>query len=714
VRVTEISKNTGVHHVQEPLQIKENSLRSQSQALIKLARSQTLHQGNLPVAFREITETAAHTLDMDKVGIWLYNKGFSKLNCANLYDNETKVHTYGMELLREDYPKYFQALEEEHSMVVEDVLKDPRFIELSEKYYCVSGVTAVLQSPIWLGGKVVGVVCSAYTGGVHPWTLDEENFVDSIADFVALAIEAKERVTTQEALRQREALFRAIFECSSVGIGLVDIKGRVVDVNLTLCQMLGYSKQEICHKKITDFLPLKELQKDLEAYQQIVAGVRDRIELEKPFCHQNKQLVWTHLSISLIPANNGEPEFFLAIVEDITERKQAEIKLRQAKEAVEAGSRAKSEFLATMSHELRTPLNAIMGLSQLLQQEMIGHLNEQQTKYVNCIYSSGEHLLALINDILDLSKVEAGKEELLLLPLQVEDLCNSVISTVRERALEKGLQIFLELDEDAKTLIADDRRSKQMLLNLLTNAIKFTLKGSVSLEAKKVKNGILFIVSDTGIGIDASQFKHLFEPFKQLDSRLNRHFEGTGLGLALTRKLARLHGGDVTVESTLGEGSKFSLFLPTHPHPYQEKEMKEEENENNLSSSTIDYQLSSPSKKILLVEDEEHTAMLLQDYLQTIGYQVERMVNPNGFLEKIKKQKPDLVLLDVFLKEDISGWDLLNILRQSYIVDLPVVMMTPTGTSVDKERFLQAGANDCLSKPIRIVQLESILMQYLN
>jgi PAS domain S-box-containing protein len=715
VRVTEISKNTGVHHVQEPLQIRENSLESQSQALIKLARSKILHQGNLPVALREITETTARTLDVSKVGIWLYNKDFSKLNCVNLYDNEIQAHTYGTELLREDYPECFQALEQERSIVVEDVLGDPRFIKLPEKYYSILGVTAVVQAPIGVDGKVVGMVCSAYTGGVRPWTLEEQNFVDSIADLVALAIEAKERFTKQEALRQREALFRAIFECSSVGIGLVDIKGRVVDVNSKLCQMLGYPKQELCKKKITDFLPLEELQKDLEAYQQIVTGVRDRLELEKPFLHQNQQLVWTHLSISLIPGNNGEPEFFLAIVEDITERKQAEIKLRQAKEAVEAGSRAKSEFLATMSHELRTPLNAIMGLSQLLQQKMIGNLNEQQTKYVNCIYSSGEHLLALINDILDLSKVEAGKEELLLLPLQVEDLCNSVISTVRERALEKGLQIFLEIDKDAKTLIADDRRSKQMLLNLLTNAIKFTFKGSVSLEVRKVQKGIFFIVTDTGIGIEASQFKHLFEPFKQLDSRLNRHFEGTGLGLALTRKLARLHGGDVTVTSTFGEGSKFSLFLPTHPQPHLENDVQEEDNENYLqSSSSIEYQLNSPSKKILLVEDEEHTAILLQDYLQTIGYQVERMVNTNGFLEQIKKQKPDLVLLDVFLTDNISGWDLLHILRQSYTVDLPVVMMTPTGTSVDKERFLRAGANDCLSKPIRIVQLESILMQYLN
>jgi hypothetical protein len=255
------------------------------------------------------------------------------------------------------------------------------------------------------------------------------------------------------------------------------------------------------------------------------------------------------------------------MIEDITERKQTELKLRASQEAAEAANRVKSEFLATMSHELRTPLNAIMGLSQLLQQEIVGSLNEKQNEYVNSIYSSGEHLLALINDILDLSKVEAGKEELLLSPLLVSDLCNYAIWTVRDRALEKGLQLTSQINLEADICIADDRRIKQMLLNLLTNAIKFTPAGEISLVVKKVPQGITFTVSDTGIGIDSNQFQFLFEPFKQLDSRLNRQYEGTGLGLALTRKLARLHGGDVTVTSTLGKGSQFTLFLPNPVHP---------------------------------------------------------------------------------------------------------------------------------------------------
>jgi PAS domain S-box-containing protein len=347
------------------------------------------------------------------------------------------------------------------------------------------------------------------------------------------------------------------------------MKAQIVDANPALCQMLGYQREELCGKRFTDYISPQR--GDVERYKQLMTEIcidaqqrheKPHLDIERAFLHRDGRLVWTRLSVSVIPGSSGEPEYFLAIIDDITERKQTEMKLRASQAAAEAGSRAKSEFLATMSHELRTPLNAIMGLSQLLQQEIVGSLNEKQQEYISCIYSSGEHLLALINDILDLSKVEAGKEELFLIPLLIIDVCNDVLLTVRDRAIAKGLKITQEIDPDAHICIADDRRIKQMLLNLLTNAIKFTSVGEVSLIVKRVPQGTNFIISDTGIGIDSSHFSLLFEPFKQLDSRLNRQYEGTGLGLALTRKLARLHGGDVTVKSTLGVGSEFTLFLP--------------------------------------------------------------------------------------------------------------------------------------------------------
>lgn len=715
---------------QEALQIKENGRRKQSQTLVELARSKIFQQGNLNAVLREITETTARTLLVQRVGVWLYNQERSKIECIDLYDVSTKEHSFGNSLSQKNYPAYFQALEEERTIAANDARNDTRTKELSESYLSVLGITSLLDAPIWLEGRLVGVVCHEHIGESRQWTLEEETFAGSIADFVTLAIEASERNVVQEALRQSEAQFRAIFERSSIGIGLIDMKAEIVDTNPALCEILGYSREELSGKHFIDYISTQR--GDLKLYKQLVSGIRTnsgktsrfgfqhselqeelvdrhRIEMERRCLHQDGSLVWTHISVSVIPDSNGEPEFFLAMIEDITERKQIELKLRASQEAAEAASRAKSEFLATMSHELRTPLNAIMGLSQLLQQEIVGSLNEKQNEYVSCIYSSGEHLLELINDILDLSKVEAGKEELLLSPLPVSDLCNYAIWTVRDRALEKGLQLTHEIDLEADILIADERRLKQMLLNLLTNAIKFTPAGQVSLVVKKVPQGMTFTISDTGIGIDSNQFQFLFEPFKQLDSQLNRQYEGTGLGLALTRKLARLHGGDVSVTSILGEGSQFTLFLPNPVHLGAADEAKEDTEATSSSSSLV-----LPKNKTILVVGEENTGIVLQNYLQTIGYQVKWIDNKNKFLEQVRTLQPDLIFLDVQLVDDVRGWDLLNILKKEPSLQHLQVVMMGFSEPPEKLSIVQPGANDYLLKPIQVVELESILMRYLN
>lgn len=405
---------------QEALQIRENSRRKQSQTLVQLARSKTFQQGNLNAVLKEITETAAQTLLVKRVGVWLYNEERSKIECIDLYDVNTKEHSFGNSLSQENYPAYFQALEEERTIAANDAINDTRTQELSQPYLCVLGITSLLDAPIWLEGRLVGVVCHEHIGELRQWTLEEETFAGSIADFVTLAIEASERNVVQEALRQSEAKFRAIFERSSIGIGLIDMKAQIVDTNPVLCEILGYSREELYAKRFTDYISIQK--GDLKLYKQLVSEIgknsgktsrfgfqiskleeqavdKHRIEMERRCLHKDGSLVWTHISVSVIPDSNGEPEFFLAMIEDITERKETELKLRASQEAAEAASRAKTEFLATMSHELRTPLNAIMGLSQLLQQEIVGSLNEKQNEYVSCIYSSAKVLNVKKNPI---------------------------------------------------------------------------------------------------------------------------------------------------------------------------------------------------------------------------------------------------------------------------------------------------------------------------
>ncbi len=514
-------------------------------------------------------------------------------------------------------------------------------------------------------------------------------------------------VAAQSALRQSEARFRAIFERSCTGIGLADIKGQIIDSNSALCEMLGYSREELRGKRFIDCLSADEVQIDEFNYVQSIfaEGLKNpgaTFTFQYRCRHQDGS--WRNVEVSgcnLLDDPNVE-----AIVINnryITERHRYETEMCQARDAAEAGSRAKSEFLATMSHELRTPLNAIMGLSQLLQQELFGSLNEKQKEYIDCIYSSGEHLLALINDILDLSKVEAAKEELILQEVPVQQLCDYAVRMVRDRAYEQGLQLTTEIDPQVVTLIADEQRSKQMLLNLLTNAIKFTPSGSVSLQVKKVLQGTEFMIADTGIGIATDQLNLLFQPFQQLDSRLNRHYEGTGLGLALTRKLARLHGGDVTVESSLGVGSRFTLFFPDHFVSDQEEDKIE-----NISPTPATF----TKKQILIMEEDDRTAKTLQDYLMSIGYQVERIAHKSDCLQQVLTRQPDLMLIDM-QSQDHANIDLLHSLRQEPMLkDLIVVVVIPR--EIAGESWLKAGAHDCLFKPIGIVQLESILMRHIH
>lgn len=301
-------------------------------------------------------------------------------------------------------------------------------------------------------------------------------------------------------------------------------------------------------------------------------------------------------------------------------REQQDLSAQQR--AAEAASQAKSQFLAMMSHELRTPLNAILGLSSLLTQQAVGPLNAKQIEYLHYIQASGDHLLALINDILDLSKIEAGRELLRLSTVDVQGLCQTCLAMVEPRVAGKPITLAYHVDAATETCMADEQRLRQMLLNLLSNAVKFTERGQVQLTVKAVGAMVEFAVTDTGIGIPKDKLKLLFQPFTQLDGSLNRRYGGTGLGLALTQQLAQCHGGYVTVESVVNQGSCFLLYLPQKGHPGRGASL-------TASSSSIHPGLTAPGLPcpapylVLLDSDPERSHPWLV-YLQHCGWQVER------------------------------------------------------------------------------------------
>jgi PAS domain S-box-containing protein len=363
-------------------------------------------------------------------------------------------------------------------------------------------------------------------------------------------------------------LFRSIAESSADAIFTTDIDGRLTYYSPGAEDLLGYQAQEVLGRRGAavyrgGFAEARSIMQRLRAEGRIK-------NYETAIQAKDGHWVEVSSSLSLLRNATGAVVGTLAICKDITERKHAEAALRasearyrQAKDAAELANRAKSEFLANMSHELRTPLNAIIGFSEVLLEKMCGDLNARQEEYLHDILSSGNSLLSLINDILDLTRIEAGTQELLLSECDLPQLLEGSLGLIKERALAHNLTLSLEVDQALGTLCIDPRKVKQILFHLLSNAVKFTpAGGTVGVKATRLAHAACIAVWDTGIGIAAEEQQRIFEAFQQVGQGFTGKTEGTGLGLTLTRKFVELHGGTIWVKSTAGGGSTFTFTLP--------------------------------------------------------------------------------------------------------------------------------------------------------
>lgn len=369
-------------------------------------------------------------------------------------------------------------------------------------------------------------------------------------------------------------------------------------------------------------------------------------------------------------------------------------------------SKLKSEFLANTSHEIRTPLSSILGFTHLMREQGYSPSNLRHQEYLKIILSSGQHLLALINDILDLSKIEANQLALQPEPIEVVEVCKLVLKLVQEKASDKGLPLKLTIAPEVSAIVVDPLRLKQMLFNLLSNALKFTDRGSVGLEVKAVEDFIEFTVWDTGTGISPEQQQLLFRPYTQLRNALPG--EGTGLGLALTRQLAQLHGGWIRVESELNYGSRFTIVLPqTAPTA-----VSAIAHSAYLSPPPSFNLTPSSSDQILLVEDHPINARLILTYLKKLGYKVSWAKNGEVMWQMLQKSIPALILMDIHLP-DVDGLTLTQQLRSnpSY-QSIPIVAQTAMAMKGDREKCLEAGATDYLTKPINLPVLAQTVAKY--
>ncbi|RSK43128.1 PAS domain S-box protein [Hymenobacter rigui] len=512
------------------------------------------------------------------------------------------------------------------------------------------------------------------------------------------------RRTEAEALKRREEKYRSILENMNMGLVEADIKSCIQFVNDSFCEITGYTKYELQDKNLEELIllpPDSRLSYPLR-------GQYPHNTYELHVRTKSQGMKW--LLVSEAPLWNDEKQVVgtIGVYLDITHQKQLESKLRDAKRSAEESMRAKEIFLANMSHEIRTPMNAILGMSQLLAKTP---LTTQQNSYLYAISSSAENLLVIINDILDLSKINAGQMTLEAIGFTVAKLYEQVEKTLHYKAEDKGLTLRIEVDPELPdVLLGDPYRLTQVLLNLAGNSVKFTERGEVCVSCRLTgitdREAIVqFQVRDTGIGIDPIYLRNLFKNFSQEDASVSRKYGGTGLGLSITKQLVGLMGGELFIESEKNRGttSTFSLQFPIgRPQDMPRKER---------AGTTRLVRESLQGKRVLLAEDNDYNRLLAVSLLNQANISVVEAENGAIAVEMAASQPFDIILMDVQMPV-MNGYEATEKIRQELQLQTPIIALTANAIRGDNQRCLDAGMNDYLSKPFQEDDLLKIMYEW--
>jgi len=494
-------------------------------------------------------------------------------------------------------------------------------------------------------------------------------------------IEAEQKQLSQR-LRDHQFYTRSLFECNIDAIMTSDPSGIITDVNKQMEVLTGCTRDELIGAPFKNYFTDPE-----RAEMSIKLVMRDEKLTDYELtvrARDGKETVVSYNATTFYDRDRRLQGMFAA-ARDITERKRLDlvlqgknVELENARFMAETTNLAKSDFLANMSHELRTPLNSVIGFSEVLQDQMFGPLNEKQLEYVNNILTSGKHLLSLINDILDLSKVESGKMDLDRAVFSLRESLDASLMMLKEKALKGGIELHLDLSPQSDiSIVADQRKMKQILFNLLSNAVKFTPKGG-NVDVSAIKDGdfIEITVADSGMGIKTEDIPKLFHAFTQLESVYTKQYEGTGLGLALTRQLVELHGGRIWVKSEFGKGSSFSFTIPLTQPDFHD------------SLSNRPDAVPPKSSTVLLIENEPLTLSSLENGLQNNGYRVLRASNGADGIAIARSDSPDLIVLDLIMP-NMNGFDVADQLRNdNTTAKIPILVMTAMDLSAaDRARL---------------------------
>lgn len=538
---------------------------------------------------------------------------------------------------------------------------------------------------------------------------------------IAINRDITEENKIHEELADSEERFRMSFDNAGVGVCILDLNGRFVRVNKKLESMLGFLENELIGRKTNEFAYEEDKQLFDSFRDAALSGSKENMIYEKRFFSKDKNILWVEISNTLVKDRNGIPSYFVVHMNDITGRKSAEFHLLNAIKEAERANQAKSEFVANMSHEIRTPLNGVIGFNELL---LTTNLDSDQREYVRNAISSAHGLLGIINDVLDISKIEAGKLVLNEVTSNLKQIINDSLGVLKWKASEKGIQLSLvEGSNIPEIVLVDATRLRQILINLLGNAVKFTEVGGVVLKidaspAPNQKTKLEFTIKDTGIGIPEEHKSHLFQSFWQGESNSTRRYGGTGLGLRITKSLLDLMGGRIKVHSEVGSGTEFHFAIECLAVDQTSFQVAQDENEFqkellvNFNQST----LGEISPNILIVEDNEMNRDLLKRMIFKYipkAHIVEAVDGLEG-VRFFRETKPNLVFMDVQMPNMDGLEATTEIRKQSPGIKVPIVALTAGALYEERKKCFDVGMDQFLTKPIDILALNQILFFYLN
>jgi len=589
----------------------------------------------------------------------------------------------------ENFYKYFNFIHPEDVDMI--VSKNKISKETLEPFYCEARFVVPGRDTIW-----------------HSITSSFSYLTENGSKvFTGFMLDITERKNSEDLLKIREEKYRSIIANMNLGLLEVDSEEAILFANHSFCEMSGYELDELIGKNAHDLFisgDNKEVMRNKNSKRK--EGISDAYEIIVK--DKRGQLRWWLISGAPRFDDRGKQVGSIGIHLDITEQKKLEIELIQAREQAEESTRSKEVFLANMSHEIRTPMNAIVGMSNQLEKT---NLNTTQQFYLSTINAASENLLFIINDILDISKIEAGKLQIENIGFVPKEMVDRAIRVLSHKAEEKGLTIGIGNFDEAisPVLMGDPFRLNQVLLNLINNAIKFTEKGSVEISGSLVSNTsfsekIRITVRDTGIGMEALFIKNLFEKFSQEDASVTRQYGGTGLGMSICRDLVALMGGEIIVESKKGVGTSISFVVEFEKGSIENLPVKQR--------FAFDANMLA-NKRIMVVDDNKMNRLVASTILKNTGAVVLEAVNGLEAIRQLGANDIDLILMDIQMPV-MDGVEAIGIIRENISKTLPVIALTANAIKGDNEKYLEAGMSAYLSKPYKEKDLLNIVAFWLD